>query len=102
METSETSPGTGFVAPEDGDHPTVSIVVPAFNEAGRIAETVRKIATFVRQSPLAIELIVVDDGSTDRTSEIVRRLGAHGLRLIRNDENHGNGDTVLQGVLAAF
>jgi dolichyl-phosphate beta-glucosyltransferase len=101
METSETSLGTGFVAPDDGDRPTVSIVVPAFNEAGRIAETVRKIDAFVRQSPLVFELIVVDDGSTDRTSEIVRSVGAKGLRLIRNDENHGKGYTVRQGVLAA-
>jgi dolichyl-phosphate beta-glucosyltransferase len=101
METSETSLGTGFVAPEDGDTPTVSIVVPAYNEAGRIAETVRKIDAFVRQSPLAFELIIVDDGSTDHTAEIVRSLGTKGLRVIRNDENHGKGYTVRQGVLAA-
>jgi dolichyl-phosphate beta-glucosyltransferase len=101
METSETSLGTGFVAPEAGDPPIVSIVVPAFNEAGRIAETVRKIDAFVRQSPLAFELIVVDDGSTDHTAEIVRSLGAKSLRLIRNNENHGKGYAVRQGVLAA-
>jgi dolichyl-phosphate beta-glucosyltransferase len=101
METSETSLGKGFVTPEDGDHPIVSIVVPAFNEAGRIAETVRKIDAFVRESPLAIELIVVDDGSSDSTAEIVRGLDVKGLRLIRNPENHGKGYTVRQGVLAA-
>jgi dolichyl-phosphate beta-glucosyltransferase len=101
METSETSVGTGFVGPEDRSQPIVSIVVPAFNEARRIAETVRKISDFIRRSPLALELIVVDDGSTDNTAEIVRELPAKGLRFIQNKQNHGKGYTVRQGVLAA-
>ena len=101
METSETSVGTGFVGPEDRGQPIVSIVVPAFNEARRIAETVRKIDDFIRRSPLALELIVVDDGSTDNTAEIVREFPAKGLRLIQNKKNHGKGYTVRQGVLAA-
>ena len=101
METSETSVGTGFVGPEDRGRPVVSIVVPAFNEARRIAETVRKIDDFIQLSPLALELIVVDDGSTDNTAEIVREFPARGLRLIQNKKNHGKGYTVRQGVLAA-
>ena len=80
---------------------SVSIVVPAFNEAGRIAESVRKIDAFARESTLPLELIVVDDGSVDQTAEIVRQLGIKGLRLIRNRENHGKGYTVRQGVLSA-
>jgi glycosyltransferase involved in cell wall biosynthesis len=101
METSETSVGTGFVGPEDRGLPIVSIVVPAFNEARRIAETVQKIDDFIRRSPLALELIIVDDGSTDNTAEIVRKLPARRLRLIQNKQNHGKGYTVRQGVLAA-
>ena len=69
----------------------VSIVVPAFNEADRIAESVRKIEAYARRSPLPLELIVVDDGSQDGTAEIILRLGVKGLRLIHNDENHGKG-----------
>jgi glycosyltransferase involved in cell wall biosynthesis len=101
METSETSVGKGFAGPDDRGQPMVSIVVPAFNEARRIAETVRKIDDFIRDSPLALELVVVDDGSTDDTAEIVRRIPAKALRLIQNKENHGKGYTVRQGVLAA-
>ena len=59
METSETSVGTGFVGPEDRGQAIVSIVVPAFNEAHRIAETVRKIDDFIRRSRLALEFIIV-------------------------------------------
>jgi len=80
---------------------SVSIVVPAFNEAGRIADSVRKIDAFIRRSPVPLDLIIVDDGSTDKTAEIISGLNAKSLRLIRNDENHGKGYTVRQGVLAA-
>jgi len=101
MEASETSLGTGFSGPQQDSQPIVSIIVPAFNEAGRIAESVRKIDAFIRQSPLRLELIVVDDGSTDDTADVVRALNVKGLRFIRNTENHGKGYTVRQGVLAA-
>ena len=101
MEASETSVDTGFMGPSEGDLPKVSIIVPAFNEAHRIADSIRKIDAFMRQSPLRLELIVVDDGSTDKTAEIVRGLNVKGLRLIRNGDNHGKGYTVRQGVLAA-
>src|SRR5436853_1854998 len=66
---------------------SVSIVVPAFNEAGRIAESVSKIDAFIRRSPVPLDLIIVDDGSTDKTAEIISGLNAKSLRLIRNDEN---------------
>ena len=101
MEASETSIGAGLLAPAEAGTPTVSIVIPAFNEAGRIAETIRKIEAFVRRSPYLTEIIVVDDGSRDDTSEIVAQLQTKGLRLIRNKENHGKGHTVRQGVRSA-
>jgi glycosyltransferase involved in cell wall biosynthesis len=101
METSETSIGRGFVATEDAGEPMVSIIVPAFNEAARIGDSIQKIDAFVRQSPLSFEVIVVDDGSVDNTAEVVKQAKAKGLRLIRNDRNHGKGYTVRQGVLAA-
>jgi len=101
MEASETAVWTGFITPEDGVRPLVSIIVPAFNEASRIAESIQKIDAFARESALPLELIVVDDGSIDQTAETVQRLGIKGLRLIRNHENHGKGYTVRQGVLSA-
>jgi glycosyltransferase involved in cell wall biosynthesis len=82
-------------------HPTVSIVVPAFNEAARIGNSIEKIKAFAEQSPLSIDVIVVDDGSADATSEIVRRAETQTIRLVRNDENHGKGYAVRQGVMSA-
>jgi dolichyl-phosphate beta-glucosyltransferase len=101
MEAAETSAGRGFVAIHDSSQPIVSIVVPAFNEAARIGDSIKKIDAFMRRSPLSFELIVVDDGSADRTAEIVRATQAQGLRLVRNETNHGKGYTVRQGVLAS-
>ncbi len=86
---------------EDQIGPMVSIVVPAYNEAARIGDSIGKIDAFMRQSPLSLELIIVDDGSADDTAEVVKRSRAKGLRLVRNPENHGKGYSVRQGVLAA-
>ncbi len=101
MEASETAAGRGFVATSAYGGPMVSIVVPAFNEAARIGDSIRKIDAFLLQSGLTYEIIVVDDGSRDDTAGVVRQCKAEGLRLVRNDVNHGKGYTVRQGVLAA-
>jgi glycosyltransferase involved in cell wall biosynthesis len=79
----------------------VSLVIPAFNEAARIQDTLRRIAEYLKNARFDNEILVVDDGSTDETSAIVERLGYSGLRLIRNDRNRGKGYSVRNGVLAA-
>ena len=79
--------------------PFLSIVVPAYNEAGRIRGTLERLCHFKETEPYSIELTVVDDGSTDQTVETVSEFP--GVRLIRNDRNHGKGFTVRHGVLEA-
>jgi glycosyltransferase involved in cell wall biosynthesis len=101
MEASETSAGRGFVAIEAISHPIVSIVVPAFNEAARIGNSIKKIDAFMRRSALSFELIVVDDGSADGTVDVVGRSRVEGLRVVRNDRNRGKGYAVRHGVLSA-
>ncbi len=86
----------------DGDaQATVSIVVPAFNEAGRIGESIKKIAAFMSASRFSSELLVVDDGSADNTAGVAGSIPVKGLRLIRNEQNHGKGFAVRQGVISA-
>jgi glycosyltransferase involved in cell wall biosynthesis len=79
--------------------PFLSIVVPAYNEAGRIRDTLVILCRFKALAAYSIELIVVDDGSTDQTVETVSE--CPGVRLVRNDRNHGKGFTVRHGVLEA-
>jgi glycosyltransferase involved in cell wall biosynthesis len=79
--------------------PFLSIVVPAYNEARRIRGSLERLCHFKETEPYAIELIVVDDGSTDQTVETVSEFPP--IRLVRNDRNHGKGFTVRHGVLEA-
>jgi len=102
MAAAETLTGSGFVTISDGTQPLVSIVVPAFNEAARIGDSIKRIDEFVRRSPLPFEVIIVDDGSTDRTAEVVQQCKVRGLRFVRNDHNHGKGYAVRHGILAAL
>ena len=69
-------------------HPRVSVVIPAFNEEATIAEVVQAI----RAVDNSYEVIVVDDGSADRTAD---EAGAAGARVIRNPYNIGNGASDL-------
>jgi len=75
--------------------------VPAYNEAARIGNSLRKIDDFIRHSSLNCEVIVVDDGSSDDTPAIVRQSNLAGLRFIQNPRNQGKGFTVREGMLAA-
>jgi dolichyl-phosphate beta-glucosyltransferase len=81
----------------------LSVVFPAFNEEGRLAQTICETADFLRQRGEPFELITVDDGSRDGTSLLVRTLAAtiHELRLIRLPANRGKGYAVRAGVLNA-
>jgi glycosyltransferase involved in cell wall biosynthesis len=78
------------------EDPLVSIVVPAYNEAATIAEVLRRL----RAVPFRTEVIVVDDGSTDDTPDIVAAVD--GVRLIRRSRNAGKGAAVRDGIAASI
>ena len=74
--------------------PSLSVVVPAFNEAG----TIRAILERVAASPLVKEIVVVDDGSTDGTRELLGRLRSDmGFTLVLQDRNRGKGAAIRTG-----
>jgi glycosyltransferase involved in cell wall biosynthesis len=75
----------------------VTVVVPAFNEAANIAATVRSL---VGSDYPSVEVIVVDDGSTDGTADIVRSLGLPGVRVLRQ-ANAGKPAALNNGIARA-
>lgn len=83
--------------------PDLSIVIPAFNEEARLGPTLRDYVAYCRRTRRHAELIVVDDGSLDRTSVVVNTLESEfpEVRLIRLAENHGKGHAVRSGVVNA-
>src|SRR6058998_2319966 len=84
--------------------PPFSVVIPCFNEAARIGETLRLTLDYLTANAPESELIVVNDGSTDATAAIAReRLKDARIetRLLENFPNRGKGAAVRAGLLAA-
>src|SRR5881409_135663 len=84
--------------------PPFSVVIPCFNEAARIGETLRITIEYLAANAAESELIVVDDGSTDGTAGIARKILSEtniATRLLENFPNRGKGAAVRSGLLAA-
>jgi glycosyltransferase involved in cell wall biosynthesis len=82
-------------------YPKISIVIPAFNESSRIPATLDSVIECVRAEKWDAEIIVVNDGSTDNTAQLVRDIAQNApeLRLLENPGNRGKGYAVRNGVL---
>jgi glycosyltransferase involved in cell wall biosynthesis len=91
-------------APEDTPQqtdgcPRVTVVVPAYNEEGAIAEDMRSLLEVLGATDLRFEVVVVNDGSKDRTEEEARKVP--GLRLLSHSHNRGYGAALKTGIRAA-
>lgn len=85
--------------------PNLSIIIPAFEEEKRVGKTVREILAYIEKEDLDAELIVVDDGSKDNTTEVAEKACAEftdiPTKVIRYTPNHGKGFAVKTGFEAA-
>ena len=83
--------------------PDLSIIVPSFNEEQRLPGSLEKIAAFVRERRPNTEVIVVDDGSTDKTAAVAESYKGKIplLRVLSNGTNRGKGFSVRHGSLEA-
>lgn len=83
--------------------PELSIIIPSYNEEQRLPKTLRQIAAYLQRSKIDAEVIVVDDGSHDRTGEVARAFVKEvpALRVVANGVNRGKGFSVRRGMLEA-
>lgn len=83
--------------------PALSIVLPAYNEERRLPATLAKVFAWIDANGIDAEVLVVDDGSRDRTAEIVKRTFGDrpGFRVLSYGGNRGKGYAVKFGCLAA-
>lgn len=82
--------------------PKFSIVIPAYNEADKINSTLTQVFSFMRGFVESFEVIVVDDGSSDNTAELVKQYAKENSELILVENPHkGKGPTVWTGIKKA-
>jgi glycosyltransferase involved in cell wall biosynthesis len=82
--------------------PFVSIVIPAHNEEIRLPRTLRQVFVFLEKQSYSAEVIVVENGSSDRTLEMAREFASrHSNLIIIHEEQAGKGNAVRRGVLKA-
>lgn len=81
----------------------LSVIIPAYNESKRIVNTLNDIDAYLKKQSYSYEILVVSDGSTDNTAEVVNNLVTKisGLKFIDNHDNRGKGGVVKQGMLEA-
>jgi Glycosyltransferases involved in cell wall biogenesis len=85
--------------------PPFSAVIPAFNEAVRIGDTLLATVAYLEKTSPGSEIIVINDGSTDETGNVVRKVFAQSsfraVQLLENFPNRGKGAAVHKGLLAS-
>lgn len=79
----------------------VSLVIPAYNEGAILPDTIRAVSAKLKELAEDYEVLIVDDGSTDNTAELVRSCGDPRVRLESYRPNRGKGRAVRTGMLAA-
>ena len=81
----------------------LSIVIPAYNEARRLPGTLPRVVEYAGRLDEPVEIIVVDDGSSDGTADVAASIAQESslVTVLRSDQNRGKGAAVRRGMLAA-
>jgi len=81
---------------EPTEYRTLSVVVPVYNERSTVAEIIRRVRA--ADVPLLLDVVVVDDGSTDGTDQVLNAITDSTVRVVRHDHNRGKGAAVRTGL----
>jgi glycosyltransferase involved in cell wall biosynthesis len=83
--------------------PRISVILPAYQEGLRIGETLPVIAKYLHEQPYTSEILVIDDGSTDQTQDVVQEYMRHDplVHSIAHERNRGKGAAIRTGMNAA-
>lgn len=81
----------------------LSVIIPAYNEEKRVLSTLSKICAYLSTKDFPYEIIVVDDGSTDNTLQMVKNFASsdNHIVILINEQNSGKGYSVRKGMLSA-
>jgi glycosyltransferase involved in cell wall biosynthesis len=85
--------------PESHQYKLLSVIVPVFNERSTVAEVIRRIRAV--KLPVDIEVIAVDDGSSDGTDKVLAAVGDSTVRVINHPHNKGKGAAIRTGLAEA-
>jgi glycosyltransferase involved in cell wall biosynthesis len=86
----------GGLAGDDHTYHLLSVIVPVFNERSTVAEVIRRIRAV--DLPVDVEVVVVDDGSSDGTDKVLAALGDSTVRVINHHANRGKGAAIRTGM----
>ncbi len=82
--------------------PFLSIIIPAYNEESRLPRTLERVFLFLEEQTYSAEVVVVENGSSDRTLDVAREFATHHLNMIViQEEQRGKGNAVRRGMLEA-
>jgi glycosyltransferase involved in cell wall biosynthesis len=81
---------------ETKDYRKLSVIVPVFDERNTVVEIVRRMRQV--ELPVDLEIVIVDDGSTDGTRDVLRQLADSTVRVINHDVNRGKGSAIRSGL----
>lgn len=79
----------------------LSVIIPAFNESCRLGASLQKVVGYLGRTGLSYEVLVVDDGSSDNTSEVAQAFTAQGVKVLRQEVNRGKGAVLKVGALSS-
>lgn len=79
----------------------LSVIVPAYNEEQRLSRSLPVILEYLRRQTYTWEVVLVDDGSHDRTSDVANSFDEPGIRVLRNSPNRGKGYSIRRGMTEA-